>query len=1038
MKKKTGIIELTMRYRQIMLLITAIMIIAGVYALLEMPKQEYPTFVIRQGLVIGVYPGASSEMVEEQLTIPLEKYLLTFPEVNRKKTYSHSKDGFVFIFVELADEVKNKDIVWSKIKHSLEIFKSELPSGVLAVIANDNFGDVASLLIAMESGDKTYREMDGYLDVLESRLRRIPSVANINRHGSQKEQVSIYLDNDKLSVYGVGANMLTMNLFAQSFTTGSGRIDNQQMNVPIHIAESFASEKEIEEQIVFSDPSGNVIRVKDIGRVVREYPEADSYITNNGKQCVILSLEVKSGDNIITFGKEVDKVLKDFHEELPESVSMYRIADQPQIVGSSINTFLKELLLAICAVILVTMLLLPIRVAVVAATSIPITIFLSLAVMFATGIPLNMVTLAGLIIVLGMIVDNSVVIVDSYLDKLDHGMSRWNASIASAKEYVKSIFSATLAISITFFPFLIFMTGTTYDFLEYFPWTVTYTLGISLLVAMLVIPFLQYLLIRKGLLANKRIRAASGKKERKTILDYLQGGYDKLLAKVFEYPKMTLFVAFASVAAGIFLFRTLPQRMMPVVERNQFAVEIYLPQGSTLSQTSAVSNSMEQILLRDERVKSVTAFVGASSPRFHLVYAPNMPSTAYAQFIVNTISAKDTEAMLAEYTDKYAFYFPEGYVKFKQLDFQAVESPIEVRFAGDNISDLKAQSEKLINYINTMDGCLRVRHNFEEMLPGARVSMSPVEAGRLGVNKAFLSMYLSSSYGGMSVGTLWEGDYPLSVTLKSEKTDQGFNSIGDVHISGMLPGVSVPLRQVANVEPEWTEGKIVRRNGIRTISVFADLKWNVNSKAVLAQVKEFVNAEITPSLPAGIDIEYGGEEELDKEILPDMIKSMIVAVFIIFLILVFHFKRLNMALLVFSSSTLTLFGAAFGVWVMGIDFSVTAMLGIVSLVGIVVRNGIIMFDYTDVLRKKYNMPVKQAAFEAGKRRMRPIFLTSAAASMGVVPMILSKDLMWSPLGTVIFFGTLFSMIFVVTVLPVAYWLIFRKTDKPLRAKNVSL
>ena len=1035
MKKKTGFIELVMRYRQIMLLVTGILIIMGIYALKEMPKQEYPIFVIRQGVVIGVYPGASSEVVEEQLTQPLEKYLLTFPEVNRKKTYSHSKDGFVFIFVELVDEVKNKDIVWSKIKHSLSLFKSELPPGVLAVIANDNFGDVASLLIAMESEEKTYREMDGYLDVLESRLRRIPSVANMNRHGSQKEQISIYLDNDKLSAYGIGSNMLMVNLFAQSFTTGSGKIDNDKMTVPIHIAETYASEKEIEEQIVYSDPLGNVIRVKDIGRVVREYPEAESYITNNGKQCVLLSLEVKAGDNIITFGKEVDKVLKEFQDELPQDVSMYRIADQPQVVGNAINSFLKELLLAICAVVLVTMLLLPFRVAAVAATSIPITIFISLAIMLFVGIPLNMVTLAALIIVLGMIVDNSVVIVDSYLDKLDHGMSRWHASIESAKEYFKSIFSATLAISITFFPFLLIMTGTTYDFLEYFPWTVTITLGISLLVAMMVIPFLQYTLIRKGLLANKRARAAKGKKERKTILDYLQGGYEKLLAIVFKWPKTTIAITLLSVVAGLVLFGTLPQRMMPVVERNQFAVEIYLPQGSALSQTAAVSDNMEQILRADPRVKSVTAFVGASSPRFHLVYAPNMPSTAYAQFIVNTTSSKDTEAMLAEYTDKYAFYFPEGYVKFKQLDFQAVAAPIEVRFAGDDIAAIKGQAEILTNYMKTLDGCLRVQTNFEEMLPGARIELNPVEAGRLGINKTFLAMNLSSNYGGMSVGTLWEGDYPLSVLLKSEQDKQGFNSIGDVHVSGMLPGVTVPLRQVAQITPEWTEGKIVRRNGTRTISALADLKWGVNSKEVLAQVKEYVEAEMRPLLPAGITIEYGGEEELDGEILPDMIKSMSIAVFITFLILVFHFRRLNMALLVFSSSALTLFGAAFGVWVMGIDFSVTAMLGIVSLVGIVVRNGIIMFDYTEVLRQKHNMPVKEAAFEAGKRRMRPIFLTSAAASMGVVPMIISKDLMWSPLGTVIFFGTLISMVFVVTVLPVAYWMIFKNTDKRKRTSN---
>ena len=684
--------------------------------------------------------------------------------------------------------------------------------------------------------------------------------------------------------------------------------------------------------------------------------------------------------------------------------------------------------MAILAVILVSMFLLPLRVATVASLSIPITIFISLAAMFLTGIPLNTVTLAALIIVLGMIVDNTIVIVDSYVDKLDHGMSRWHASIASAKEYFKSIFSATLAISITFFPFLITMKGTTGDFTKHFPWTVSLTLGISLLIAMFVIPFLQYFLIRKGLLANKRERALKGLKERKTILNYIQGGYEKLLSFAFKHYKMALVFTLITVVVGILIMVTLPQRMMPVVVRNQFAVEIYLPQGSSLEQTIAVSDSMENILRSDPRVKSVTAFKGASSPRFHFVYAPKMPSPAYAQFIVNTYTSDETDELLAECTNKYAFYFPEAYIRFKQLDFQAVEAPVEIRFSGENTEDLKMQADKMMAYLNTLDECLRVRTDFGNMVPSALIELNSVEAGRLGINKALVSLQLSSNYGEMPVSALWEDDYSLPVVLKSEAVNRGFNSIGDVNVSGMIPGASVPLRQVADIKPEWTQEQIVRRNGIPTISVLGDLKWGENATKVNNKVKEYVNSEVIPNLPADVEIWYGGEDELNAEVIPPLIQALVIAVFIIFLILLFHFRRINLALLTFSSCILTVFGAAFGIWIMGIDLAMTSMFGMVSLMGIVVRNGIIMFDYTDELRK-HGLSVREAAFEAGKRRMRPIFLTSAAASMGVLPMVLSGDLMWMPLGTVIFFGTLISMIFVVTILPIAYWLIFRKTDK---------
>lgn len=1025
--KKKGIIEWAMQNRQIVFLLTGVLIILGIYALVVMPKQEYPVFTIRQGVVIGVYPGASSLEIEQQVTKPLERYLFTFPEVNRKKTHSQSKDGIAFVFVELADEVKDKDIVWSKIKHGLSNFKSTLPSGVMALIANDNFGDVSSLLITLESEDKTYRELDGYLIGLEERLRRIPSVGNAITYGVLKEQISIYLDNDKLNAYGIGANSIMINLFTQGFTTSSGTLDNETMVAPIHIAESYRSEQEIAEQVIYSDPQGDVIKVKDIARVVREYPEADSYITNNGKKCVILSVEVKQGENIVAFGKEVDKVLKDFQEELPESVSMYRIADQPKIVGESINTFLKELLMAIIAVILVTMILLPLRVAAVAATSIPITIAITLGILYFVGIPLNMVSLAVLVLVLGMIVDNSVVIVDSYIDKLDHGIPRQQASVESAREYFKSIFSATLAISITFFPFLITATGTIYDFLLYFPWAISITLAVSLVIAVLVIPPIQYQLIHKGIRQTKEERMQIGKKVHKTILDYLQTGYEKLLVKVFDHPKITLGIALLSIVAGVILFTFIPQRMMPVAERDQFAVEIYLPQGSPLQKTAAICDSMEAILRRDERVKSVTAFIGESSPRFHIVYAPVMPSKAYGQFIVNTTSIKATEKILDEYTDKYAFYFPEAYVRFKQLDFQAVAAPVEVRFMGDDIRQLKEQAEKMTDFLNSQDEYLWVRTNFEEMLPGAKIEIDPVEAGRMGVKRALVSVGIASELTGSNITTLWEDDYAMPVAIKPENSEPDFLRIGDIHVSG-IPGVTVPLRQIADIEPEWTQGVIAHRNGVRTICVLGDLKRNENIGDAFEKVYAFMDNEIIPNLPHGIDFEYGGEPEMVEEVMMPMLKAIMISVIIIFIILLFHFRRVNISLLVLSSALLSLFGAAFGVWIMGIDFSVTAMMGIVSLIGIIVRNGIIMFDYIELLHTERNMSVKESAIEAAKRRMRPIFLTSAAASMGVLPMIISKDLFWSPLGTVIFFGTLISMILVVTVLPVAYWLLFRKTD----------
>lgn len=1021
--KRLGIVESAMRYRQIVFLITGLLVGLGIYALFVMPRQEFPQFTIRQGLVIGVYPGASSEEVEQQLTTKVEKYLFSYGEIKKKKTYSISKDGMMIVFVTLNDDVKNADEFWAKLNHGLNNFKAQLPSGVLALLSDNDFGDTSALLITLESDHKTYRELESYQDELESRLRRIESVSKLRHYGLQKEQISIYLEKEKLTNYGISTSTLLANLFTQGFTTMSGSVDNDKFIAPIHISQSYNSEQDIAEQIIYSDPAGNIIRLKDVARIIREYPEPDSYITNNGHKSLLISMEMQQGNNIVQYGKEVNEVLEQFKSELPKDVTIERIADQPQVVGDSITTFLIEMLYAIIAVILVTMVLLPLRVATVAATSIPISIFASLGIMLLTGMELNTVTLAALIVTLGMIVDNSIVIVDSYMEKLDHGMSRWNATISSAKGFFKAIFSATLAISITFFPFLFTAKGMIQDFVHLFPWTVSIALGISLAVAMLLIPFIQYTFIKSGFEQSKRQR----KNGRRNFLEIIQETYEKWLVRAFKHPKITIGGGILSVLVGIALFTQVPQQLLPIAERNQFAVEIYLPQGNSLEQTALVADSLEKMMRKDERVKSITSFIGTSSPRFHTTYAPKFPAKNYAQFIVNTPSNKATEELLDEYTDKYAGYFPNAHVRFKQLDYQEAANPIEIRISGNNIADLKTVADSLIVKMRTVPELTWVHTNFEELLPGAQVDINAVEANRLGITKTIVATNLAMRFDGLPMTTVWEKDYPVAVKLKAERDHEAsYIDIENEYIHSLIPGVSVPLRQIADVKPDWTQGQIVRRNGVPTISIVSDVKRGVNQNKVFRSVRKI--ADIQP-LPQGTSLSYGGAYETDSEILPQMTGALLMSVFIIFLILVFHFRKVNLALLVMASSTLSVIGAVLGVMVMGLSFGVTSILGIVSLIGILVRNGIIMLDYAEELRHHGKKTALEAAFEAGKRRMRPIFLTSMAASMGVIPMIISKSALWAPMGVVICFGTLTSMIFLVLILPVAYWLIFRNVDK---------
>ena len=1023
-KRKRNIIESVMHYNSIMLLLMVVLIGFGVFALINMPKNEFPSFTIRQGVVAAVYPGATSAEVEEQVTKPLETFLWGFKEIKKDKTRSQTKDGIAYIFVELNDDVTNKDEFWSKFKIKLQQFKVSLPQGVLALIANDDFGDTSAMLITLESKTKTYRELHEYMNTLKDNLRTIPELANLRVSGEQGEEIGVYVDRDKLSDYGINSATLLANLSAQGMTLVSGKVDDGQTTRPIHLRSQMNTENDVANRIVYSDPRGNVIRLRDIATIKREYPHADKYVKNNGQKCIVLSVEMNEGSNIVQFGNKVKDILGQFEASLPQDVSIYTITDQSEVVNSSVVDFLKELLIAIASVVVVIMLLLPMRVASVAASTIPITIFITLGLFYALGLELNTVTLASLIVALGMIVDNSIVIIDSYIEKIDEGMSRWHAATYSAKEFFSSIFSATLAISITFFPLLLTMKGMMKDFVKWFPLGISVGLGASLLVAVLVVPWMQFTFIRKGL---KKDNKGEGK-QRRTFLDIMQSYYDRLIERCFAHPFITLGVGVLSVVVGAVLFASMPQKLMPRAERNQFAVEIYLPQGTSIERTAAVADSLRNMMQTDKRIRNISTFYGMSSPRFQTSYAPQLGGTNYAQFIVNTENDAATMALVDSFTTRYTDHFAEAQVRIKQLDYSDASSPVEIRFSGDDLNAIHQAVDSATRRMRAMPELLLVRNNFDGATAGLDVQIDDYEASRLGMSKSLLALNLATRFGdGVPLTTVWEADYPVKVMLKdSHAGQQTPEDLENATVSGLLPGVNVPLRQVAKVSPDWTYTSIHHRNGVRSMSVMADAKRGLNLNSVTDKVIDEVKKI---ELPQGVTMSVGGQREKDLETEPQIYSGLAISIIIIFAILLFHFKDIRMSMVIMLSLLFSLLGAATGVLIMGQEVGITGILGIISLMGIIVRNGIIMIDYAEELRVDHRLSAKRAALQAAQRRMRPIFLTSAAASMGVIPMVIANTPLWGPMGVVVCFGTIVSLLFIVTMIPIGYWMVFRWEDR---------
>lgn len=1023
-----------MRNYRITFLLLLISFIFGLVGFENMSKAEFPDFVIRQGVVAVIYPGATPEEIEEQVAKPLERFLFTYDEVNREKTTTTSSSGMCVAMVELQDNVSDKDQVWSKIKHGLNTFKSQsLPAGVLALSVNDDFGSSSAILLAIESDKRSHRELKEYSDDIADALRRIPSVSNVVTYGDKREQITVYVDQKRLTSYGIGKVTLVNALQTAGLTTASGKITGDDDDTPIHVRNNITSEQEVENLIIFSDVNNNSVRVKDIAEVRREYDMSDSYIEYNGHPCVLLSLEMAENNNIVQYGKDVQDVLDHFTEDLlPSDVTLNRITDQSDVVSKSVTDFMVNLIESMIIIVLVMLFLFPWRTAVVAGVTVPLSTFISIGVMYMIGIPLNTVTLAGLIIVLGMIVDNAIVVLDGYLEYLNKGMSRWHAAAESASHYFMPMMLATLCITVIFFPLLGVMTGMMYDFVYWLPWTILINLMVSLLLAVVAIPVLEFMLIKKRRVSThihvevskptSRVTDVTEEEvkqspDKKNITDYIQEYYDKILNWTFDNPKLTISGAIAIIILTMIAFvPTLKVRMMPTADRNQFAVEITLPAGSGLSETKSIADSIYQVLSNDEDVVSVTSFIGCSSPRFHSAYAPKMGGHNYAQMIVNTTSNDATVRLLRRYESHYSEHFPNAFVKFKQLDFQNY-NPFEYRFYGDDIDSLRYVAEQVMSEMRKKTTLMNVHTDWENQRPVYEVSLDPVATGQNGLTRTMTELQIALYTQKTKVGQIWEDGYEMPIIIRDNSTDTiDADDIKDIYISSIRG--NMPLRQIADVKPAWTAENIVHRCGERCVTVTCDVNNETITKPIHEEIETILREKVT--MPDNVRFEMGGEPEHDAETGGKIGKGIGLAIIIIFFFILFNFKQYKLSVVCLAAIALCIPGTLIGLAIMNKPIGITAVFGIITLMGMIMRNEILIFEHANGLVRK-GWSVRDAAYDAGRRRMVPIFLTTATTAVGVIPMIVAATNFWMPVGVTIFAGGIGSLIMVVTVLPVVYW-----------------
>ncbi|MES1224520.1 MAG: efflux RND transporter permease subunit, partial [Bacteroidota bacterium] len=650
----------------------------------------------------------------------------------------------------------------------------DLPEGVKGPVVNSDFGDTEALVIGLESNNASYQDLKRYTQKLEDYLRTLPAASKIKRIGEQQEEIVVSSTSEKLSQYGVNAQQVAQLLQSQNSIYATGEVKTNSNKAPLYTNGYYNTETDLANQVVGTSRSGSIVRLGDVATLKRDYKEPQSIITVNGNKAMMLSVQMQEGNNIVKFGKQVNQKIEEARKVIPSDIKINTIVNQPQVVDENISHFIREFFLAILSVIIVVVLLLPLRIAAVAAMAIPMTVAVTFAVMHALGIELHQVSLAALILVLGMVVDDAIVIADNYVELLDEGVERWTAAWRSANDLVVPVLAATITIIASFMP-MILIRGTVGEFIFALPITVAVALASSFFVAMVLTPLLCYTFIKKGLHEKSASadEAASGqpqKKQKKSLLDLMQNGYNALLDWCVKHPAITIISSLVPIVlAGLLFSGAVRQQFFPAAERAQFVVELWMPTGTKLEKTNEAILRAEALIKYDKRVLSYATFTGTASPRFYYNFSPEFPTNNYAQILINTTTEETTDELAEELSAKVGKLIPEGttYIKLMQQG-SSLKAPVEVRIVGDDIDQLKSIAEQVSDIVKQARGIRFVRNDFAEDYYGIGIKLKD-EAGRLGYTTGSVSGSVYTGFSGAAISTIYEGPDAVNIALRLDQ-----------------------------------------------------------------------------------------------------------------------------------------------------------------------------------------------------------------------------------------------------------------------------
>jgi multidrug efflux pump subunit AcrB len=987
-------------------------VVVGVVTIMTMPRAEDPDMNAPQFPIIAVYPGTSPEDMEELVVKPVEKRLYELENV--RKINTSISDGLAVFAVYYKYGV-NVDEKYSEIVRELNSIKGDLPKEVIKLEAQKATPSGTNVLqMALISNNASLDVLKTTAERLQEDLEKVTSLKKVTISGLPDAQVKIDLNIEKMAQMQVSPDRVLQAIQSEIANIPGGSIVENSKSYNIITSGNYQNIDEIKNTIVFSYQGKNVF-LRDVANVYFDYAPENHITRLNQNRCLFVTAAQKSGENIAKTQSNYLPVIEQFKKTLPKNIDLVVNFDQAENVNTRLSGLMKDFIIAILLVAL-TLLPLGLRAASIVMISIPLSLAIGIILLNIMGYSLNQLSIVGLVVALGLLVDDSIVVVENIERWMRDGYSRLDATLKATNQIGMAVLGCTVTLIIAFMP-LVFLPEASGEFIRSLPMAVIFCIVASLVVSLTVVPFL----------SSRILKSHQGNPEGNLFMRLLKklisGSYTRLLDKAIQWPKTTLLIALAIFVASLQLFPVVGFSLFPASEKPQFMVNIFSPLQSNLAYTDSVSKLIEKDLRSLPEVKYVSANVGKGNPRIYYNAIPLNDRTDYGNLFVqlqDETSADEKINIIEKLRTKYTNY-PAAIVEVKNFEQgPPVVAPVEVRILGDNIDTLRQIASRVETMLKETKGTIYVKNPLKNLKSDIKFDINKEKASMLGIPTVSIDRMIRLVVAGFDLGKMTdkEGKEYAIVVSKPHPKHPSLEVFDQLYVNN-VQGTAIPLSQVASYRLQTSPVSISHLNKNRSVSVSSFVEKGYLNNEVIAETEKSL-AKI--ALPAGYHFEMGGEVESKNESFGGFGTIILVTIFFFVAVLILEFGTFKSTLIVLSVIPLGIVGALLALWFTGTPLSFVATVGLIALAGIEVKNTILLVDFTNQLRSE-GMPMEQAIKEAGEVRFLPIILTTLTAIGGLIPIAISTNPLISPLAIVMIGGLISSTLLSRIVTPVVYKLI---------------